>query len=170
MIHVIVADSHCLRIYEETARGAPEEVAVFRNPANARHERDWVSDRPGRVINSASGAHQAYQPRTPASRHGQKIWLRAIAGSVRQLLDERANQALVLIASRRMLPALKHCLPAAVLSRMCKEVPVDIAQQPSSMQTKRLLAVLHSAEVNRMRPGRIHELWAARPSGRDIST
>lgn len=87
MIHALVADTRSIRIFAAADRaGAPWEVAVLRNAAAGRHERDLISDRPGRVINGASGRHQAYERKTSAKQHAMQVWLKEIGPSLRELI------------------------------------------------------------------------------------
>lgn len=60
MIHVLVADSRLLRVFEARPPECRlEEIADFRNYATGRHERDLSSDRPG--------VNAIYRPATPAA-------------------------------------------------------------------------------------------------------
>lgn len=68
MIHALIADARKIRVFEAAGAEAPREVAVLRNRRARRHERDLVSDRPGRVV-SVSGVHHAYEPKTRATEH-----------------------------------------------------------------------------------------------------
>jgi protein required for attachment to host cells len=146
MIHAIVADARTVRIFEGSPAGrALAEVAVFRNQAAGRHERDLVSDRPGRVINAASGAHQAYEPKVRASQHAMQSWLRAIGPSLNGLLEARSNESLVLVASPRMLAQLRKTLPVAVRKRVTSEIRLDLAQHPLGELKKRLQPILRTA-------------------------
>src|SRR5690349_10251534 len=100
MMHALVADTRSIRIFEASGgAGAPWEVAVLRNAAAGRHERDLVSDRPGRVINGASGAPQAYERKASAKQHAMQVWLKEVGPSLRELIESRRSEGLVLVAS-----------------------------------------------------------------------
>lgn len=152
MIHAIVADARTVRVFEGSPpRRAVAEVAVFRNQAGGHHERDLVSDRPGRVVNSASGAHQAYEPKVRASQHVMQNWLRSIGPSLGALLEARSNESVVLVASPRMLTQLRRALPAAVSKRVTAELRLDLAQQPLGALKKRLQPALQAAAIEAVR-------------------
>ena len=152
MIHAIVADARTVRVFEGSPPGrALAEVAVFRNQAGGHHERDLVSDRPGRVVNSASGARQAYEPKVRASQHVMQRWLRAIGPSLEDLLEVRSSESLVLVASPRMLAQLRKALPVAVRKRVTGEVRLDLAQQPLGELKKRLQPALRAAAIKALR-------------------
>lgn len=152
MIHAIVADARTVRVFEGSPPSrALAEVAVFRNRAAGHHERDLVSDRPGRVVNSASGARQAYEPKIRASQHAMQSWLRAIGPSLGALLEARSNESIVLVASPRTLAQLRKALPAAVSKRVTGELPLDLAQQPLGELKKRLQPALRAAATKAVR-------------------
>jgi protein required for attachment to host cells len=139
MIHALVADTRSIRVFEASDRaGAPLEVAVLRNPDAGRHERDLVSDRPGRVINGASGGHQAYEPRVSAKEHAMQVWLRQIGPSIRELIDSRQGDGLVLVAAPRMLASLRRSLPASIRKRVAGEMPLDLTKSSAANLKKRL--------------------------------
>lgn len=148
MIHAIVADARTVRVFEGSPPSrALAEVAVFRNKAAGHHERDLVSDRPGRVINRASGAHQAYEPKLRASQVVMQSWLRAIGPSLKGLLEARSNDSLVLVASPRMLAQLRKALPVAVSKRVTGELSLDLVQQPLGELKKRLQPAMRAAAI-----------------------
>lgn len=152
MIHAIVADARTVRVFEGSPPSrALAEVAVFRNQAAGHHERDLVSDRPGRVVNSASGAHQAYEPKVRASQHVMESWLRAIGPSLEALLDARSGESLVLVASPRMLAQLRKAFPAGLRKRVTGEVRRDLAKQPLGELKKRLQPALRAAALKAVR-------------------
>lgn len=156
MIHAIVADTRRLRVFEAMDNRAPVEVAVFANPAGGRHERDLVSDRPGRVINTASRAHQSFANHTSAVEHALQVWLREVGQPLAELLDERGSTAILLFASPRLLPMLRRCLPASLRDRVRAEMTLDLAHQPSGALRKRIEPALRTAAKQLSRPELIH--------------
>lgn len=139
MIHALVADTRSIRVFEASSRAAPPaEVAVLRNPDAGHHERDLVSDRPGRVINRASGGHQAYEPKASAMQHAMQVWLKQIGPSLRELIESRRSDGLVLVASPRMLANLRRSLPASMRKRVAGEMPLDLAHSSAANLRKRL--------------------------------
>lgn len=145
MIHALVADRRSIRVFEASRAGAPWEVAVLRNPDAGPHERDLVSDRPGRVINSASGGHQAYAPKVSARDHALQVWLKQVGPSIRALIDSRQGDGVVLVAAPRMLAALRTSLPASVRKRVAQELPLDLAKSRVADLKKRLRPAMTAA-------------------------
>ena len=152
MIYAIVADTRRLRVFEAVTDRAPLELAVFPNPAGGKPERDLVSDRPGRVINAASGAHQTLQSHTSAGEHALQVWLKDVGQSLSELLDGRACTAVLLFASPRMLPLLRRCLPASLRRLVHKEVALDLAHQPSGALRKRIEPTLRALSKELAKP------------------
>lgn len=152
MIHAIVADTRRVRVFESMSDRAPVELAVFTNPAGSKPERALVSDRAGRVINSASGAHQALQSRTSAKEHALPVWLKDIAESMRELLEARASGGIVLFASPRLLPMLRRCLPSSLRRLVHKEVTLDLANQASGALRKRIEPTMRAVDKQLSKP------------------
>lgn len=152
MIHAIVADTRRVRVFEAVSDCAPLELAVFANPAGGKPERDLVSDRPGRVINTTSGAHQALQSHATAREHALQLWLKHIGEPLRELLEERSSAAIVLFASPRLLPMLRRRLPSSLRHLVHKEVALDLAHQPSGALRKRIAPVIRAVEKTLSKP------------------
>lgn len=147
MIHALVADTRSIRVFEASGRAAaaPTEVAVLRNFDAGRHERDLVSDRPGRVINGASGRHQAFEPKASAMEHAMQVWLKQVGPAIRELIESRHGDAVVLVASPRMLPSLRRSLPASIRKRVAGEVPLDLAKASLADLKRRLRPAMAAA-------------------------
>lgn len=152
MIHAIVADTRRVRVFEAVSDRAPIELAVFANPAGGKPERDLVSDRAGRVINTASRAHQVLQGHTSAKEHALQVWLKDIGEAMRELLDARASTGIVLFASPRLLPMLRGCLPASLRRRVHKEVTLDLANQSSGALRKRIEPTMRTVDKQLSKP------------------
>lgn len=170
MIHAIVADTRRLRIFESVEDRAPLELAVFANPAGGKPERELVSDRPGRVVNPASGARQALQNPSSASEHALQVWLRQIAQPIREMLEARVSTRLILFASPRLLPVLKRSLPASVRRSIYREVTLDLARQPSGALRKRIEPALRTASKQLAKPEVIYRSHQVRKRGARAAT
>ena len=146
MIHALVADTRSIRIFEAATRTtAPWEVAVLRNAAAGSHERDLISDRPGRVINSASGRHQAYERKASAKQHAMQVWLRQIGPSLRELMEARGSDGVVLVASPRLLGDLRKSLPPSIRKLVAGEMPLDLTNASVADLKKRLRPAMAAA-------------------------
>jgi protein required for attachment to host cells len=146
MIHVLVADSRTIRVFEAGPQGDRlDELVAFRNPLAGRHERDLEADRPGRVIGGTSGVHHSYEPSVGAREHARRRWLRSLGPSLQAFLAARGNTGLVLVAAPRTLAQLHVNLPASVRNRIKAELSRDLGGQPHDVLIKRLQPTLREA-------------------------
>jgi protein required for attachment to host cells len=170
MIHILVADQKRLRVFESGANAAVlNELAVFQNRAAALHERDLVSDRPGRVMNGSGRVRHAYEPKTSERHMTLERWMRGIGGPLQDLLTSHDCKAVVLVAAPRLLAALRNRLPVAIQSLIRAELRRDLAKLPANQLKKRVHDSIVEAvrEVPQMRP--VHR-WLASKSKRPQST
>lgn len=165
MIHAIVADTRRLRVFEPADERAPLEVAVFANPEGGKPERDLVSDRPGRVINAASGAHQTFQNHTAVGEHALQVWLKGVGPALAELLETHASTAVVVFASPRLLPILRRCLPPAVRCLVHTEVALALAHQPSGALRKRIEPTLLAVAKELAKPELLYRSHPIRKRG-----
>lgn len=166
MIHVLIADQKRLRVFESGANAAElNELAVFQNRSAALHERDLVSDRPGRVMNGSGMIRHAYEPKTTERQMTLERWMKEIGGPLQDLLTSHDCKAVVLVASPRLLAALRNRLPVAVQSLIRVELRRDLAKLPANQLQKRVHDSIVKAvrEVPQMRP--VHR-WIASKSKR----
>jgi protein required for attachment to host cells len=145
MIHVLVADTRTVRVLEGSTSGTLVEVVTYRNPVLVRHERDLVSDRPGRVTNPAGRKPQTYEPKVSAKRHSTVTWLKAIGTPLQRAVADRNTDGVVLVAAPRTLAQLRKCLPPSLRKLVAAELPLDLARQPLSALRKRLQPTFRAA-------------------------
>ena len=163
MIHALVADARAIRVFEaDSSVRSLTEIAVFHNEAAHGHERDLVSDRPGRTINGASHMHQAYEPRTSATGHALEVWLKTVGIAVRELLQSRESELLVLVAAPRLLAQLRKSLPPAVRKAVAEEIALDLVHQPALALEARLRPALRTAVRSRLRAEPVYRAPASR--------
>lgn len=153
MIHVLVADSRTLRVFEvqSDSRDRPgnlTEIVDFRNAAAGHHERDLVSDRAGRVMHGTARMRQSYEPRVQPKRHSMQLWLGATLRALPEVLEPRNSDGLVLVASPRLLAELRKQMPARLRKRVVGELPRDLARQSPATLKLRLQPSLRAAARN----------------------
>jgi protein required for attachment to host cells len=132
---IVVADQTEARFFDSRGFALPLLPAgSLRNPGGRMRERDLVSDRPGRVFNSARAAHRRRGATTrhasggehPARRHLQQVFARRTA-----LELERARQAhrfdrLVVVAPPEFLGRIRAALPAGLRAKLVASIPRDL--------------------------------------------
>ena len=161
MIHVLVADQKRLRVFESGVNAAVlNELAVFQNRGAMLHERDLISDRPGRVMNGSANIRHAYEPKTSAKQMTLERWMRAIGEPLQDLLVSHNCKAVVLVATPRLLAELRNRLPAAVRALIRAQLPRDLVKLPANQLKKRVRDSIAEAmrEIPQMKP--VHR-WIA---------
>lgn len=137
-VRIVVADQTEARFYDALGYGRTlVEQGVLRNPSGRAHERDLVSDRPGRVFERAADAHRrrgasarhsSGSERT-ARRHTVEVFARRIGAELDRARRARRYEALVLVAGPAFLGRLRAALPAAVRALVSTTVPKDVVHQ-----------------------------------------
>lgn len=154
MLYVLIADNKTARVFQfDVQENAFEELAVFRNVELGRHERDLLSDRPGRVLGGASGIHHSYEPNESARHRAAQRWLKSVGTSLRSLLAGRANDGVILVAAPRTLAALRASLPATLLVKLRAEIKRNLVKHSQQDLRKRLQPALRAA-TTRLPPPR----------------
>lgn len=138
---IVVADQGEARFYDVARPGTPLRAAgSLVNPDAHRHDRDFRSDRPGRVFDrapaagqrrGATGRHATGGERRPRKRAAE-LFARRIA---RELgTGSRAGQYgdLVLVAGPAFLGLLRAALPKYLKARVVAEVAKDLVHRPKS--------------------------------------
>ncbi|MDY0065328.1 MAG: host attachment protein [Steroidobacteraceae bacterium] len=138
MLHALVADSKVVRVFAEAGDSTVREVATFRNPNAAPHERDLVTDRPGRTLNTAANVHQAFEPRTSARRLTTQRWLKSLGPQLQAVLAAQNSEGVVLVAAARLLPQLRSSLSPRARTLIRAELARDLTKLPIDSLNKRL--------------------------------
>ncbi len=107
--------------------------------------REIVSDRPGRVQESAYSGHHAVDARHDAHRERKNAFARDLADRLNKAAAEGAFDALVLYAAPRTLAALRVNLEHGTREKIKAEVAKDLTKVP--------LADLAHHFAEAMRPG-----------------
>ncbi len=136
-IRIVVADQGEARFYDVVRPGAAlRAVGRITDPKAHLHDRDFKSDRPGRVFDHASTAtgrrgavahHGTGGERRPR-KHEAQLFARQIA---EQLEAARPGgfDRLVLVAGPPFLGVLRAALSKPLLANLVAEVPKDLVHQ-----------------------------------------
>lgn len=131
-IRVIVADTSVADLYDLPARRAAlQKVGSIVNAESGRHERDLGSGPPGRVGNRATGLRHALQARRTHKQHVTERFVRRLARAAGVNARSPGVDGLVLVASPRLLAAVKSQLPKSALSRVIGEVRRNLVDAPT---------------------------------------
>jgi len=137
-IRIVVADQSEARFYELKYADKPLELVGRMSDPNAHlHDRDFKSDRPGRVFDSASPAsgrrgarshHSTGSERSPR-RHEAELFARQIAEQLERAKRSGEFEQFVLVAGPRFLGDLRAALPPHARSALLATVAKDLVHQ-----------------------------------------
>lgn len=152
MFHVLLVDSHAVRVFETDPKGETlDELVVYHNQTG-KHERDVVTARPGRVVNRAAGICQSFEPKVSARQNLTQRWLKAVGLELQSFLASHDSEGLILVAGPRMLANLRRLLPSAVRTLIRADIAHDLIHQPVIALRERLQPVVRAAAHVRSLP------------------
>lgn len=138
---ILVADQSEARFYDlEGIKGPLRLIGTLTDPNARLHDRDFKSDRPGRVFDHAStsgkrrGAtahHATGGERTPRD-HEAHLFARRIAQELETAHHDNRYDRLIVMAGPEFLGMLRTALPKAVSAAVVAEVPRDLVHGPES--------------------------------------
>jgi len=110
------------------------------DPQAHLHDRDFKSDRPGRVFDHApltagrrgATAHHSTGSERRPRKHEALIFAQKIAAELELARRDNRFERLIVMAEPGFLGVLREALPSSVKSTVIAEVPKDLAQQPES--------------------------------------
>jgi protein required for attachment to host cells len=138
---VVVADHGRARLFQAlTPSGPLSEVEDMLNPIARQHERDLVSDSPGRSAKSAGGVHPV-EGDHKAREHSAELFASRVCARLSQLRCADAVSSIVLIAEPDFLGLLRRHLdgPTARL------VSGEIAKSATRSEAPEIRALLDTA-------------------------
>ncbi|HXZ60586.1 MAG TPA: host attachment protein [Steroidobacteraceae bacterium] len=142
-IRIVVANQAEAVFFDMESRGDEPRFTTRLSDSQAHlHDRDFKSDRPGRVFDhaplaggrrGATGHHGTGGERKPR-KHEAELFAHRVA---EQLLDAQSEfDRLVVIAAPAFLGLLRKALPRPVRSRVAAEVAKDLVNEaPAALRT-----------------------------------
>lgn len=154
-IRIVVASQAQATFYDVQHMGDRLQVAgELTDPLAHLHDRDFKSDRPGRVFDHAplvgsrrgATAHHATGGEQSPRKHEAALFAQRIATELEQARQRDLFDRLVVMAEPGFLGVLRKALPAPLNSTVVAEVAKDLAQQPESAVRTHLPAeVFHTS-------------------------
>jgi protein required for attachment to host cells len=127
----VLADGSRARFVRRRAEGVGYEIAAeYESPEAHLPTRDIVSDRPGRVQESANRAHHGVEPRHDAHLARKEAFVRRIAGELNAASAKGAFDELVLFAAPRSIATLREGLDEATRGKITAEIAKDLTKTP----------------------------------------
>lgn len=139
-VRIVVADQSEARFYDMEGLDAPLKPAgSLSDPKAHLHDRDFKSDRPGRVFDHAStggrrgavGHHATGGERSPR-KHEAELFARQIAEELEQAHRKDSFDRVILAAGPPFLGMLRAALTKSFHSRIAAEIPKDLVHEPES--------------------------------------
>lgn len=137
-VRIVVADRAEARFYDaQQANSHLKLVGEITDPQAHLHNRDFKSDRPGRVFDHAStsggrrGAvahHGTGSERTPL-RHEAELFAKRICQVLVSGLEQGAFEKLVLMSEPRFLGVLREAMPESLMKIVMLQVHKDLVHQ-----------------------------------------
>jgi len=144
---IVVADQSEARFYDVVRRNAPLRLAgTLTNPDAHRHNRDFKSDRPGRVFDRAPMAgqrrgaiarHGTGSERTPRKRAAE-LFARRIVRELRKSPPGGRFDRLVIVAAPAFLGLLRAALPKGLKPSLAAVVAKDLIHEPEHLLRSKL--------------------------------
>jgi len=143
---ILVADQAEAVFYDSPSlTAAPKEVARISDPLAHLHDRDLVSDRPGRSYESVGGARHSIE-REDDPRHREAVrFARRIA---RRLDDARRKdefERLVVVVGPPFLGLVREELSRPTRARVAHEIRKDLVHSPVEVLREHLSASAEEA-------------------------
>lgn len=139
---IVVADGAKAQLYRYQGPKAPLERI---DDGELQHvnelSQDLVSDRPGRVFQSASHRRSAIEPATDPKEHQKHEFARRICAYLEGYISKIDN--LILVAAPKVLGDLRRLLPDALKQKVTDELSKDLTNIPAPELPRHLQGVLN---------------------------
>ena len=154
---VVLADQAEARFYEVDAiGGALRPVGEMSDPKAHLHDRDFKSDRPGRVFDHAQGtahrrgavAHHATGGEETPRRHEAFAFASRIVHSLECSRNAHEFDQLVVIAGPRFMGMLRAAMPKPLQDLVVVEVLKDMMHEPENVLRAHLPVTVASARAH----------------------
>ncbi len=142
--YVLVADGARARLYANHGVGKGlQPVSGATHKADLHHhDRDVLSDKPGRAFNSIGHARSAMEPQTEWHRFEKHKFAREMAKVLDAAAASRSFDRLILVAPPATLGDLRMELGEQTLKLVSGELPKDLTRHPDNELARHLTAVL----------------------------
>jgi protein required for attachment to host cells len=138
---ILVADQAEAVFYDSTALGAaPKEVARITDPTAHLHDRDLMSDRPGRSYESFGGARHALERENDPRQREAVRFARRIARRLDEARRKDEFERLVVVAGPPFLGLLRHAMSKPTKACVAHEIHKDLVHGPIAALREHLAA------------------------------
>lgn len=146
-IWYLIADGARARVVERNPEsGAYHPIRLYRSKLARLKSSKLKSDRPGRVIESASSTRHAASPRNDPHEEAKLVFARDVAGHIESASKEHEFDELVLAAPSRVLNEIKKHLAPRTLDQVVSELAKDLTKTPDGKLGAHLDEIAHRVE------------------------
>ncbi len=130
-IRIVVADRAEAIFYDTTSlQDRPTEIGHITDPAARLHDRDLVSDRPGRSYESVGGARHAIERENDAHQQEAIRFARRVARRLDAARRKDEFEDLIVIAGPPFLGLMRKALSRPTRARVVHEINKDLVHSP----------------------------------------
>lgn len=132
---VVVADDAIARIFRLEKGRHLVELTTLVHPESRLHERDLVSDRPGRSFESHTMARRSVSPQISQKKHEATIFAKFVSEYLEAAVLEGALGKIYLAASPNFLGLLRQALSKSTSQLIASEINKQITHlNPSEIE------------------------------------
>ncbi len=137
-VRIVVANQAEAVFYDvDSLISTPRLRTRLTDPLAHLHDRDFKSDRPGRVFDHAAStsgrrgatAHHGTQGERRPRKHEAALFARRVAEQLEQARRQGEFDRLVLMAAPGFLGLLRKAIPSAIRTRVAAEVGKDLVHE-----------------------------------------
>lgn len=131
-IWIVVANSRRARIFlaKNSLGKTLVEVKTLVHPELGLHEREWVTDAPGRAFDSMGEGRHALEPSMPLKDQEMHAFSRQVAEELKKAHEQNRYDKLVIVASPEFLGFLRKHLDPQLMSSISMEINKDLTMLP----------------------------------------
>lgn len=126
----VIADGGHARFVMPASDNALHTVEAVNSTTVHKHDRDLVSDRPGRSFESGTTGRHAYTPRTDPHELAKDQFTRAVARRVNEDSAASVFNELVIVAPAHVLSELTDGLDAPTRAKLLGSLAKDLVKTP----------------------------------------
>lgn len=127
---IVIADGGHARFVRPAPDNALHTFEAVDSVTLHKHDRDLVSDRPGRSFESATSARHAYTPRTDPHEMAKDQFTREVAKMVNATSAADEFHELVVVAPAHVLSELTDALDARTKGKLLGSLAKDLVNTP----------------------------------------
>ncbi|HEX3994282.1 MAG TPA: host attachment protein [Acetobacteraceae bacterium] len=126
----VIADGGHARFVRPASDNALHTLEAVDSVTLHKHDRDLVSDRPGRAFESSTVARHAYTPRTDPHEMAKDQFTREVARMVNETSAADEFHELVIVAPAHVLAELTDALDARTRAKLLGTLAKDLVNTP----------------------------------------